>query len=74
MRKETEQSLAKLQAQAQAEIASATKAARQELKAYSAELALKLAERKIEQQMNPELQKQLTDGFVSDLKRKAGLN
>lgn len=74
LRSETGQALAKIQQQAQAEIASATKAARADLKAYSAELAVKLAENQIREQMDTQTQERLAASFVDDLKGKAALN
>jgi F-type H+-transporting ATPase subunit b len=57
----------KIQANAEQEIASAGKAARAELKKYSAELAIGLAEQRIRARMNPETQQALVRGFVRDL-------
>lgn len=59
--------IAKIQAHAQQEIAAAAKAARSELKRYSAELAVGLAERKIRDRMTPEAQDTLVRSFVRDL-------
>jgi F-type H+-transporting ATPase subunit b len=59
--------IAKIQAHAQQEIASAGKAARMELKRYSAELAIRLAEQKIRARMTPETQNALIGGFVRHL-------
>jgi F-type H+-transporting ATPase subunit b len=74
VRAETEAQIRKVQAQAQAEIASAAKHATQELKAYSAELALGLAERQIRDRLNQPEQDQLTESFVTGLRSKAELN
>lgn len=60
--------LAKIQMHAEQEIASAGKAARMELKRYSADLAIELAERKIRARMTPATQDALVRGFVRDLK------
>ena len=72
---ETERSLqrtaaeiAKIQEHAEQEIVSAGKAARMELKGYSAELAVQLAEQKIAGRMTGEAQDNLVRGFVHDLK------
>lgn len=65
---------AKLQKQAEAEIAAAVKNASQELKAYSAELAIGLAKQQIRDRMTPDAQNALTDAFVKDLGRKGSLN
>ena len=59
--------IAKIQAQAEQEIASAAKAARTELKRYAAQLAVGLAERKIRGRMTPAAQDALVEGFVRDL-------
>jgi F0F1-type ATP synthase membrane subunit b/b' len=67
---ETEQRIAKVQAQAEQEIASAAKTARQELKAYAAELALELAERKIRARLTPAADARLLNEFVSDVDRR----
>jgi F-type H+-transporting ATPase subunit b len=71
---ETAQQIAKIQRQAEADIASAAKQASQQLKAYSAELAIKLAAQQIEQRMTEQNQEQLADVFVDDIRRKASLN
>jgi F-type H+-transporting ATPase subunit b len=63
--------LAKIQAHAEAEIVSAGKAARMDLKRYSAELAVQLAEQKIRAEMSPEAQDNLVRGFVHDLQQPA---
>jgi F-type H+-transporting ATPase subunit b len=72
VRAETETSIRKIQAQSEAEIASATKHAAQELKAYSAKLALDLAERQIRDRMTDDTQEQITDAFVTELRGKTG--
>jgi F-type H+-transporting ATPase subunit b len=74
IRQETEAQLRKIQAQTQAEIASATKHATHDLKAYSAKLALELAEGQIRGQMTPSTQDGLTRAFVQELRQKAGNN
>jgi F-type H+-transporting ATPase subunit b len=61
--------VAKIQAHAEQEIASAGKAARTDLKRYSAELAIDLAEKRIRDRMNPEIQQSLVRGFVRDLEQ-----
>jgi len=65
--KQTAGELAKIQAHAEQEIATAGKAARMDLKRYSAELAIQLAEQRIRARMNPETQEALVRGFVRDL-------
>jgi F-type H+-transporting ATPase subunit b len=68
MAQHTADEIAKIQAHAESEIASAGKAARMELKRYSAQLAVELAERKIRARMTPQTQDALVRGFVRDLK------
>jgi F-type H+-transporting ATPase subunit b len=68
MAQHTAGEIAKIQAHAEQEIASAGKAARMELKRYSAQLAVELAERKIRARMTPQTQDALVRGFVRDLK------
>jgi F-type H+-transporting ATPase subunit b len=60
--------VAKIEAHATQEIASAGKAARMELKQYAAELAIKLAEEKVRARMTPAAQDALVQGFVQNLK------
>jgi len=67
MRERTAAEMAKIQAHAEQEIASAGKTARAELKRYAAELAIGLAERKIRTRMNAETQDELVAGFVHEL-------
>lgn len=62
---ETVQLLAKVEASAKQEIESAAKSARQELRKYSAELALDLAEKKIAAQMDGATQDRLVNAFVA---------
>ncbi len=64
---QTSAEMAKIQGHAEQEIAAAAKAARVELKRYSAELAIGLAERKIRDRMTPETQDALVRAFVRDL-------
>jgi F-type H+-transporting ATPase subunit b len=61
--------IAKIQAQSEQEIAGAVKAARLELKRYSAELAISLAEQKIRARLTPETKDALISGFVHNLER-----
>ncbi len=64
---ETSRLIEKHRQQAEMEIESAAKAARRELKAYAAELALNLAEQRIRARLNPETETRLVDGFIRDL-------
>ncbi len=68
-RLETDQEARKIQALAEQEIHSAAKAARQELKAYSAELAMGLAEQKIRAGLTAKVDGVLVDSFLEDLDR-----
>jgi F-type H+-transporting ATPase subunit b len=56
-----------IQAHATHEIAAAQKAARMDLRRYSGELAVELAEQKIRARMTPATQDHLVRGFVRDL-------
>ena len=71
MAQQTEAEIAKIQAHAEQEIASAGKAARMALKRYSAELAMGLAEQKVRARMTPETEDALVQGFVRNLNRKS---
>ena len=59
--------IAKIEARAQQEIASAGKAAVLELRRYTAQLALELAEKKISARMTPETEDQLVQSFLDNL-------
>lgn len=72
--KETAQMLAKIHAQAQHDIETATNVARQELKAYSAQLALDLAEQEVKRRMTPQIQRDLVNRFGGELSRVQGAN
>jgi F-type H+-transporting ATPase subunit b len=65
---ETVQILAKIRSQAEQEIAAAGKAARQELKAHSVNLAVQLAKAKVRSRLTPQSQDGLVSSFVSDLR------
>jgi F-type H+-transporting ATPase subunit b len=65
--RQTAAEMAKIQAHAEQQIVSAGKAARMELKRYSSQLAVELAEQRIRARMNPETQEALVRGFVHDL-------
>lgn len=60
--------IAKIQTHAEQEIVSAGKAARMDLKRYSARLAVDLAEDKVRNRMNPDVQAGLVRSFVDNLK------
>ena len=67
IRQETGREIAKIQAGADREIASALKTAQIELKSYSAQLALNLARKRVEERMTPADQETLVQGFVTEL-------
>jgi F-type H+-transporting ATPase subunit b len=67
MKQQTVAEMEKVRAHAQAEIAGAAKTARAELKRYSAELAVGLAEQKVRARMNAETEDALVRSFVRDL-------
>ncbi|MDQ2950211.1 MAG: ATP synthase F0 subunit B [Acidobacteriota bacterium] len=69
IRQETVKLVRRIEEQAQQEIGFLTKAARQELKKHSADLALDLAQQKVKQQMNPETQHELVSEFITGLRR-----
>ena len=74
LRAEAEAQVRKIQAQAEAEIASAAKHATHDLKAYSARLAVELAEKQLQGRLTQPAQDQLADNFVSELRAKAVRN
>ena len=65
--KHTAAEIAKLQAHAEQEIVSAGKAARTELKRYSARLAIELAGQRLSDRMNYQTQQALVRGFMRDI-------
>jgi F0F1-type ATP synthase membrane subunit b/b' len=69
--RETEHQLQRVREQAAQEIELLTRGATAELRRYSAELSLGLAEQRIRSQMNPDTQKRLTQGFLQDLRERA---
>ena len=69
MARQTEAEIAKIQAHAEQEIASAGKAARMALKRYAGELAIGIAEQKVRARMTPDTEDTLVQGFVRNLKR-----
>src|ERR1035441_8000609 len=68
MAQQTEAEIAKIQAHAEQEIASAGKAARMALKRYAAELAMNLKSEKVRARMTPDTEDSLVQGFVRNLK------
>lgn len=67
MQQITARTVAKIFAQAEMEIASASKHARQQLKAFSADLALELAAAEIRQRMTPAQHQTLVNQFTAKL-------
>jgi F-type H+-transporting ATPase subunit b len=67
LRGEAQADMEKIQHHAAQEIEAAGKTARQELKRYASGLALALAEEKVRARMNPAAQRDLVQGFVSQL-------
>jgi F-type H+-transporting ATPase subunit b len=67
IRQETANQIARVQQAAEQEIASHAKHATQELKAYSAKLAIDLAEQRIQSQMNGDIQNMLVSRFLHDV-------
>jgi F-type H+-transporting ATPase subunit b len=72
VRTETEAQIRKVQHQAQAEIQAAARHASHELKAYSAQLAMQLAEQQIRDRMTPDKQQWIASSFVQELRQKEG--
>jgi F-type H+-transporting ATPase subunit b len=71
IRRETEHHLQRIREQTAQEIELMTRAAKDELRKYAAELAIGLAEERIRFRMNPETQDRLVNGFVHDLRERA---
>jgi F-type H+-transporting ATPase subunit b len=67
IRRDTEHHVQKIREQSVQEMALMTRAAKDELRKYTAELAIGLAEERIRFRMNPETQDQLVNGFLHDL-------
>jgi len=67
IRQETERHLARLRQQTEREVESMTRAARESLHAYAAELALDLAEERIRARMDAPAQARLLDAFTRQL-------
>jgi F-type H+-transporting ATPase subunit b len=67
MRQATEAESAKILANAEAEISTLARAARQELKAFTSDLAVELAAERLKKEMTPEAQGRLLQHYVADL-------
>jgi|SRR5947209_4023846 len=74
IRQETAQQITRVQQSAEQDIAAAAKHATQELKAYSANLAVDLAEQRIRTQMTGDIQDRLVNRFVHELDGKGARN
>ncbi len=71
MRAESERALQKIREQTEQEIAAGGKAARQELRAYAADLAVSLAERRIRERLTPDSESALLGAMLKDLERRS---
>ena len=67
IRRETGRHLERIQQQSVQEIALMTRAAKDELRRFAAELAVGLAGDRIRSRMNPGVQEKLVNGFIADL-------
>jgi len=67
IRRETEDQLAKVQTNVKLEVDAAEKSAKQELKAYTVELAVRLAEEKVRRQLSAEDDSVLVESFAREL-------
>jgi F-type H+-transporting ATPase subunit b len=68
LRQETERHLQRIRQQAGQEIGLMISAARADLRKYTALLALELAEQRIHSRMTKDVQEELVDGFLQDLR------
>jgi F-type H+-transporting ATPase subunit b len=73
IQRETERHLDRIREQAAQEIELLTRGAKDELRKYSAELAVNLAEQRIRAQMNPAMQQNLAQGFLHDMRKHSTL-
>ena len=69
IRQETVRMARRIEEQAQQEVGFLTKSASHELKRYSADLALDLAQQRVKQRMTPETQRELVNDFITGLRR-----
>jgi F-type H+-transporting ATPase subunit b len=74
IRQETAAQIKRVEEQSALEIETAGKLARRELKQYSAELALKLAEERVRTRMDGNAESGLVDSFVAELGRQGSNN
>jgi F-type H+-transporting ATPase subunit b len=71
IRRETEHHLQRIREQTAQEIELMTRAAKDELRKYAAELAIGLAEERIRFRMNPDTQQLLAESFLHDMHERA---
>lgn len=71
IRLETERHIHRVQEQAAQDIESMIKAGRRDLKTYSAELALKMAEEQLHGRITHDVENNLVSSFISDLRAKS---
>ena len=74
IRQETAAQIARVEQQASLEIETAAKVARRELRQYSSELALKLAEERVKAKLDGATAAGLVDGFVAELGQQGSKN
>lgn len=65
--RDTEHQLQRIREQSQQEVALMTRAAKDALRKYAAELSVSLAEQRIRERMNPAAEEKLVGGFLHDL-------
>jgi F0F1-type ATP synthase membrane subunit b/b' len=68
IRQETDRRLTRIQEQSVQEIVVMMRAARLDLRKYSADLAVRLASQRMRARMTPEIEQNLVDGFLDDLR------
>jgi len=74
IRRETAEQVKKLERQAEIEIESAGKLARRQLRAYAAQLAVDLAEKRVRARLDTQDEAALIEDFVRDLESKGSRN
>jgi F-type H+-transporting ATPase subunit b len=74
IREETATHIRKINAQAQVEIESASKAARREVRLYAANLALDLAAQRVRARLDANAETTLVDNFLGDLRHRETTN
>lgn len=71
IRRETAGHLERLERQAELEIEAASKAALRDLRAYAADLAVDLAEKRIRERLDERTEASMIEGFVHDLQKES---